>query len=166
MLPESRAFAWLGFAVRLCAAFVWIASAAAKLPQIPSFQILVQRYEILPQVLVGPFAYVLPFFELGLGLYLTIGLFIRGTALAGTLLFALFLAAQISAWARGISLDCGCFGTLLQTTVGPFTALRDFGLGIPTFLMLAFPARVLSLDHRLFGAKNMFGGALSDESNT
>src|SRR5271157_2922803 len=158
MMPRgSNGAAWLGFALRLAAAGVWLASGASKIPDIRTFQVLVQRYGILPNILAGPFAYILPFFELAIGLYLASGLFVRGTALVGTLLFAVFLAAQVSAWARGINLDCGCFGSLVQTTVGPLTILRDFSLGIPTFLMLAFPARTLSLDHRLFGARNMFG---------
>jgi uncharacterized membrane protein YphA (DoxX/SURF4 family) len=158
MTPRSsRVVAWFGFAVRLAAAAVWIISGALKIPQIQTFQVLVQRYGMLPDALSGPFAYILPFFELALGLYLAAGLFVRGTALAGTLLFAVFLTAQASAWMRGITLDCGCFGAALQTTVGPLSILRDFGLGIPTFLMLAWPARLLSLDQRLFGARNLFG---------
>ncbi len=128
-------------------------------PQIGSFQILVQRYGILPDALAGPFAFVLPFLEIGIGLYLAAGLLVRGAALVGTLLFAAFLIAQASAWARGIALDCGCFGSLLQTTVGPLTIIRDFCLGIPTFAMLALPARKLSLDRRLFDAPDAFGAS-------
>jgi uncharacterized membrane protein YphA (DoxX/SURF4 family) len=148
----------LGLAIRIAAAAVWIVAGAAKVPQIESFRELVGRYGILPPVLAAPFAYVLPFFEIGLGLYLAAGLFVRGSALVGTFLFAVFLAAQAQAWARGITLDCGCFGTAVQTTVGPLTLLRDLGLGIPTFLMLALPARRFSLDRRLFGAKDHFSG--------
>ncbi|MGO9308463.1 MAG: MauE/DoxX family redox-associated membrane protein [Spirochaetia bacterium] len=167
MPRESKAVTWLGFAVRLAAAAVWIASGSAKIPEMQAFQVLVQRYGILPDVLTGPFAYILPFFELAIGLYLAAGLFVRGTAFVGTLMFAVFLGAQASAWARGISLDCGCFGTtFMQTAVGPLTMLRDFLLAIPTIVMLVFPARTLSLDHRLFGARNMFGGARPRNSNT
>ena len=151
MLPARKGISWLGFAVRLGAAAIWILAGAAKIPSIQTFSILVQRYAILPTFLAVPFSYILPFFEIGLGLYLAAGLFVRGTALAGTLLFAVFLTAQISAWARGISLDCGCFGTALQTAVGPLTIIRDFCLGIPTFVMLAFPSRKLSVDSRWFG---------------
>jgi len=159
-LRGSKPVTWLGFSVRLVAAGVWIVAGAVKIPQIQTFQVLVQKYGILPDALAAPFAYILPFFELALGLYLAMGLFVWGTALLGTVFFAVFLVAQASAWMRGISLDCGCFGALIQTTVGPLTFLRDFGLGIPTFLMLAFPSRTFSLDHRLFGAKNLFGGPL------
>jgi len=142
---------WLGLAVRLIAAGIWIMAGAAKIPQIQAFQILVQRYGILPGFLTGPFAHVLPFLEIAIGLYLAAGLFVRGTALLGTALFATFLIAQLSAWIRGITLDCGCFGSIAETTVGPLTMLRDFSLGIPTFLMLAFPARFVSLDRRIGG---------------
>jgi uncharacterized membrane protein YphA (DoxX/SURF4 family) len=167
MMPqESRTAARIGFAIRLAAAAVWIIAGAVKIPQIQTFQVLVQRYGMLPDTLAGPFASILPFFELALGLYLAVGLFVRGTAFVGTVLFAVFLTAQASAWSRGISLDCGCFGTVLQATVGPLTMLRDFGLGIPTFLMLAFPARAVSLDRRLFGAKDLFGGSHAFRQNT
>jgi uncharacterized membrane protein YphA (DoxX/SURF4 family) len=155
---SHQGLSWIGFAVRLGAAAVWLTAGAAKIPQIQAFRVLVQRYGILPDVLAGPFSYVLPFVEIIIGLYFVAGLFVRGTAAAGTALLAVFLAAQVSAFARGISLDCGCFGAIAETTVGPLTMLRDFGLGIPTFLMLVFPARELSLDRRLFGARNLFGG--------
>jgi uncharacterized membrane protein YphA (DoxX/SURF4 family) len=155
---RAQALSWLGFAVRLGAAAVWLTAGAAKVPQIPAFHVLVQRYGILPDILAGPFSSILPFLEIAIGLYLAAGLFVRGTAIVGTALFAVFLAAQVSAWTRGISLDCGCFGSIAQTTVGPLSMLRDFSLGIPTFLMLPFPARKLSLDQRLFGARNLFGG--------
>ena len=154
---ESRRFLpGVGFVVRLIAAGVWIVSGAAKIPSIQGFAVLVQRYAILPSFLAVPFAYVLPFAEIGIGIYLAAGLFVRGTALVGTLLFAAFLTAQISAMARGISLDCGCFGAIAQTQVGPLTLLRDFCLGIPTFLMLARPARRLSVDKRWLGHSDRF----------
>ena len=151
--------------VRLGAAGVWIVSGAAKLPDIRGFQVLVQKYGILPDFLAGPFAYALPFVEIGLGLYLGLGLFVRGTALAGSILFAAFLSSQAYAFARGIPLDCGCFGTLVRTAVGPGTMARDFGLGIPTFLMLALPARWLSLDARLFGAADLLTASLGRRNN-
>jgi hypothetical protein len=158
MRPGNRPLSWVGFAFRLGAAAVWLVAGAAKIPQIQTFQVLVQRYAILPDALAAPFAYVLPFLELAIGLYLAAGLFVRGTALVGTMLFAAFLTAQVSAMVRGISLDCGCFGTAFPSAVSPLTLLRDFGLGVPTFLMLVFPARALSLDRRLFGTEDPFGG--------
>ena len=160
MRRTRSALPLLGLAIRLAAAAVWIIAGAAKIPELDSFRDLVGRYGVLPPVLAAPFAYALPFLEVGLGLYLAVGLFVRGSALAGSLLFFVFLAAQGQAWARGLVLDCGCFGAGVQSTVGPLTMLRDVGLGIPTFLMLVLPARALSLDKRLFGAEDRFGGGV------
>jgi uncharacterized membrane protein YphA (DoxX/SURF4 family) len=156
MSRDRNPAAWVGLGVRVVSAAVWIAAGAAKMPDIRGFRLLVDRYGILPGALAGPFAYALPFAEVGIGLYLVVGLFVRGTALAGTFLLLAFLAAQASAMVRGLSLDCGCFGSLVESTVGPLTLLRDLGLGIPTFLMLAWPARTLSLDRRLFDAPDLF----------
>jgi uncharacterized membrane protein YphA (DoxX/SURF4 family) len=152
----GEAASWAGLVLRAAASAVWIVAGAAKIPQLQEFPALVQRYGILPAPFAVPFAFALPFLEIGLGLYLIIGLFVRGTALAGTILFAAFLAAQIRAMALGISLDCGCFGAIAATRVGPLTLLRDFSLGIPTFLMLALPSRRMSLDRRLFNAPDVF----------
>jgi uncharacterized membrane protein YphA (DoxX/SURF4 family) len=160
-MPQvPRGLPWLGLAIRMGAAAVWIVAGVAKLPEMESFRTLVERYGILPHVLAAPFAFVLPFVEIALGLYLAAGLFVRGAAGAGTVLFAVFLAAQATAWARGLNLDCGCFGAAVQSKVGPLTMLRDVALGIPTFLMLALPARLFSLDKRLFGAPDAFDGGL------
>jgi len=156
MPPAPKWVSWIGVALRWASAAIWILAGAAKIPGIQSFAVLVERYAILPTRLALPFASILPFFEIGIGLYMACGLFVRGTSLVGTLLFAVFLTAQISAWARGISLDCGCFGTAIQTAVGPLTIVRDFCLGIPTFLMLAFPSRKLSIDSRFFGQSDRF----------
>jgi uncharacterized membrane protein YphA (DoxX/SURF4 family) len=161
MSRGRSALSWLGLILRLAAAGVWVAAGVTKLPDIQAFQLLVDRYGILPRVLAGPFAYALPFVELGIGVYLLAGLFVRGASLAGTILLCAFLTAQVTALARGITLDCGCFGTVVESSVGPLTILRDFCLGIPTFLMLAFPARAFSLDSRLFGAHDSFAHSAS-----
>jgi uncharacterized membrane protein YphA (DoxX/SURF4 family) len=158
MSRAPRGLPWLGLAIRVCAASVWIIAGVAKLPDMEGFRTLIERYGILPHVLAAPFAFALPFVEIALGLYLAAGLFVRGTAAAGTALFAVFLAAQAAAWARGLNLDCGCFGAAVQAKAGPLTMLRDVALGIPTFLMLALPARLFSLDKRLFGARDAFDG--------
>jgi uncharacterized membrane protein YphA (DoxX/SURF4 family) len=147
---------WLGLALRVASAAVWVLAGASKLPDLAGFADQVQRYQLLPRFLVAPAAFILPFFEIFLGLYLAAGLFVRASGLAGTILFAIFLGAQIQALIRGLKLDCGCFGALSKSTVGPWTLIRDMALGIPTFLMLAFPARKFSLDSRLFGARDRF----------
>ena len=124
--------------------------------ELDHFHAQVEQYELLPAALGAPFAYALPFVEILVGLYLLVGLLTRAAALTGCALMVLFLVAQAQAWARGLTLDCGCFGSLANEHVGAVTILRDTALGIPTFLMAVWPARLLSLDQRLLGLPNQF----------
>lgn len=153
---RRSALPWAGFAIRLAAAGVWLVAGASKLPELETFKTQVERYDLLPHALVAPLAYALPFVEVAIGVYLAAGLFVRGAAAAGTVLMAVFVIALSQAWARGLVIDCGCFGALARERVGLGTILRDVALGIPTFLMLAWPARRLSVDRRYLGQPDRF----------
>ena len=148
------ALPWIGLAIRLAAAAVWLVSGVAKIADLQHFEAQVQAYKLLPHALEAPFAYALPFVEAGLGLYLAVGLLVRGAAAFSVVLMILFIAAMAQAWARGLSLDCGCFGTLAKERVGLGTILRDAALGIPGLIMLIRPSRFLSLDRRLLGRRD------------
>jgi uncharacterized membrane protein YphA (DoxX/SURF4 family) len=149
-----------GVAIRLAAATVWLVAGAAKLVDLEHFHAQVDQYQLLPHILEAPFAYALPFVELLVGLYLAVGLFTRAAAAVGCVLMVLFLIAQIQAWARGLSLDCGCFGALAHERVGATSILRDLALGLPSLVMFWRPARALSLDAQLFALPDTFSPAV------
>jgi hypothetical protein len=62
----------------------------------------------------------------------------------------------MQAWARGLSLDCGCFGAVAREPVGLGSILRDAALGIPGLLLALWPARRSSLDHGWLGLPDRF----------
>ncbi|MFJ2861771.1 MauE/DoxX family redox-associated membrane protein [Kitasatospora sp. NPDC087314] len=101
---------WLGTAVRLGLAVVWGWAGLAKIADPAEAAQAVRAYEILPEGLVKPIGYALPFLELALALLLVIGLGVRLVAGVSALLLLTFIAGIASAWARGITIDCGCFG--------------------------------------------------------
>lgn len=70
----------------------------------------VRAYRILPEALVAPVGYGIPALELALAGLLLTGLRIRLTSVLSALLLTAFLAGIVQAWARGLSIDCGCFG--------------------------------------------------------
>jgi uncharacterized membrane protein YphA (DoxX/SURF4 family) len=92
----------------------------------------VAAYELLPKALEQPVGWGLPFFEVAVGILLIVGFGTRITALAGGVLMVLFIAAVSSAWARGLAIDCGCFGGGGQVAPGETKylqeILRDAGL--------------------------------------
>ncbi len=142
---------WAGVGIRFVAAAIWLVAGAAKLAGLEQFRSQVAAYDVLPNTLVAPVAYALPFVEVGVGIYLALGLFVRAAAAVATVLTVVFVAAQAQAWARGLTLDCGCFGSLVHERVGLGSVLRDAAIGIPALVVLVWPARRLSLDRRLLG---------------
>ena len=115
----------------------------------------VRAFQILPYDFAGYVGYALPVVEILVGLLLIAGLFTRASAVAGGLLMLAFVIGIISAWARGLSIDCGCFGgggavEASQTKYLP-DLLRDLGLVACAAWLLVRPRSAYSLDHRLFG---------------
>jgi uncharacterized membrane protein YphA (DoxX/SURF4 family) len=153
---KARLLPWLGLAIRLVAAGIWLAAGIAKVTELDHFRTQVAAYDILPHALIAPFAYALPFVEIGLGLYLAVGLLIRPAAILASVLMVVFIVAEAQAWYRGLVLDCGCFGSISLQRVGLGTILRDVGLGLPSLAMAIWPARKLSLDSYWLGRPDRF----------
>ena len=70
----------------------------------------VRAYQLLPEPVVTVVGYGLPVAEIIIGLLLVIGFFTRIAAVAAGLLMLAFVIGIASAWARGLRIDCGCFG--------------------------------------------------------
>ena len=107
---SARVVPWVSTAARLLLAGVFLTAGGLKVVDPQSSVSAVQAYELLPAgaaVLVG---WALPFVEIVLGLLLAVGVFTRVLAVASAVLLALFIAGVLSAAARGLSIDCGCFG--------------------------------------------------------
>jgi uncharacterized membrane protein YphA (DoxX/SURF4 family) len=114
----------------------------------------VQAYQLLPFDLATYVGYGLPILEIVIGLLLVAGLFTRaGAAVAGVLLVA-FIVGIASAWARGLSIDCGCFGE--GGTIDPSATryleeiIRDVGLVLCATWLVIRPRTAYSLDRTLF----------------
>jgi uncharacterized membrane protein YphA (DoxX/SURF4 family) len=101
---------WVSLAVRLGVAGVLLAAAIPKLADQRQSKIAVGAYQVLPLGLVGPVGILLPIAELVLALLLVAGLLTRYAAIGFAILLVVFLAGIAQAWARGLSISCGCFG--------------------------------------------------------
>lgn len=144
---------WLAVGLRLVLAAVFAAAGASKLPDPAESVRAVRAYRLLPEAAVHAVAYGLPVLEVALAVLLFLGLVIRLAAVLSAVLLAVFLAGIASVAARGLSIDCGCFGGGGAVAAGDtrYTAelLRDTGLLALALALARWPASPLSLDRWL-----------------
>lgn len=115
---------------RLVVGAVFLVAGVSKALDMPAFAAEISAYQITPEPLVQPLAIALPLLELLIGVYLLIGLMQRWSAMVAAMFLIGFIGAMALALARGLTLDCGCFGNalgvgILRETVGPSSILRD-----------------------------------------
>jgi len=134
---------WFGLIARLTLGGVLLAAGWLKVFTPAKSQMAVRAYEVLPISVANFFGIALPWFEVGLGVLLILGIAVRLSAAFGGALMVLFIAAISQAWARGLSIDCGCFGG--GGTVAPGQTkylseiLRDTGLALLALYLIRYP---------------------------
>lgn len=146
---------WVGLLARVVAGGVWIAAGAVKLPDPAQSVDAVRAYQLLPGSLVQPVGQLLPVIEIVVGATLVLGLLTRGSAIVSALLFTAFIVGIASVWARGISIDCGCFGgggyDPDAAAKYPWEIARDAALLLASLFVAWLPSTRLALDALLFG---------------
>jgi uncharacterized membrane protein YphA (DoxX/SURF4 family) len=113
-------------------------SAASVKTSLAMFAMGVDSYQMLPPWAVSPVAHFVPIFELVLGLWLLSGIALRLSSVISTLAICAFITAMFSAYERGLTISCGCFGPGEQ--IGPFTLVRDALLFLPLALAVTIGA--------------------------
>jgi uncharacterized membrane protein YphA (DoxX/SURF4 family) len=140
----------LGTAARLGLAAVFLVSGALKVVDPAQTRVAVLAYDVLTPGLVGPVAIGLPLVELVLGTLFVAGAFTRWTALASAALLVVLMTGVAQAWARGLSIDCGCFGGGGPVAEGatryPQELARDIGLLLLALWLVVRPQTALSVD--------------------
>jgi len=101
---------WLTLLSRLILGVVLLVAGGLKIGNLPKSAMAVRSYEMLPIPLANFLGYTLPWIEIGLGLLLIVGVTVKISGALGALTMLAFIIAIAQAWARGLSIDCGCFG--------------------------------------------------------
>jgi uncharacterized membrane protein YphA (DoxX/SURF4 family) len=104
--------AFIVFIARLIVGGIFLVSGLAKISDPGRFILTLREFRLFPEVIVPFIAIWLPWLELLLGLCVFVGIMHRTSALMLACINALFTAAILSVVARGIVVDCGCFGML------------------------------------------------------
>ncbi|MUL40786.1 DoxX family protein [Streptomonospora sp. PA3] len=144
---------WITLLARLGLAAVLAYAAVSKLPPALSVQ-SVEAYQLFSPELSRLIGFTLPLLEFALALLLFMGLATRYVGAASGLLMVVFIAGIVSAWARGLNIDCGCFGTGGPVAEGEtrygLDIARDLGFLALAAIVTIWPRSPLALD-RLFG---------------
>jgi uncharacterized membrane protein YphA (DoxX/SURF4 family) len=148
----KKAQPWIGLLARLILGGVLLVAGYLKAFSPDKSMMAVRAYEVLPIWLANALGIILPWLEIGAGILLIIGVAIRYAAMFGSGLMLLFIIAIAQAWARGLSIDCGCFGG--GGTVDPSQTrywqeiLRDTGLGVCGLYLLRYPLTKFALEKK------------------
>ncbi|HLU60220.1 MAG TPA: MauE/DoxX family redox-associated membrane protein [Pseudonocardia sp.] len=148
----------IGALARFGLAAVFLVSGLLKAVDPDQTYVAVRAYDVLPDAGVEVVAALLPWVEIALGLLLLAGVGTRLVAVLSAALLLVFVAGVTQAWARGLSIDCGCFGGGGAVDPGETTygqeLLRDAGFLLMAGWLIARPRTVLALDDRL-GTRRM-----------
>jgi uncharacterized membrane protein YphA (DoxX/SURF4 family) len=115
----------------------------------------VAAYKLLPTNVAHLVGYALPWLEVALAVLLIVGLMVRPAAVLSGLTMIVFIGAIASVWARGMLIDCGCFGG--GGEIDPSLAaqvhrtyfieiMRDLGLALTALYLYFFPYGKLSIE--------------------
>jgi uncharacterized membrane protein YphA (DoxX/SURF4 family) len=141
---------WLTLLFRLVLGGVLLVAGGLKVGNPQKSAMSVRAYELLPIDIANFFGYVLPWFEIGVGALLILGVAVKISALLGGATMLIFILAISQAWARGLSIDCGCFGG--GGAIDPSQTkyleeiLRDIGLMLMAIYLYRFPSGRFALD--------------------
>jgi uncharacterized membrane protein YphA (DoxX/SURF4 family) len=115
----------------------------------------VAAYKLMPTELAHLIGYALPWLEVAIALLLIFGFMVRPAAVLSGVIMVVFIGAIASVWARGMLIDCGCFGG--GGEIDPSLAsqvrrtyfieiMRDLGLALSALYLYFFPYGKLSFE--------------------
>lgn len=102
---------WSETLLRWLVGGIFVVAGALKVPDPGAFLQAIDGYRLLPFWPAAVFAVCLPWLEIACGAALVFKRFYSGALVLLAGLTGVFIAALLSAWVRGLDIECGCFGT-------------------------------------------------------
>jgi uncharacterized membrane protein YphA (DoxX/SURF4 family) len=145
---------WVGLLARLIVGAVELLAGLSKFSDPAGNVRAVRAYRILPESVVPTVGHALPTIEIVIGSLLILGLFTRAMGIVSSLFFLAFIIGISSAWARGLEINCGCFGNG-GVPADPqrqyaIDIARDIGLLLCSVWLVIWPRTKFALDNLLF----------------
>ncbi len=122
-LPEKRA-SWFPLLLRLILGGIFLLAAWNKLRAPQIYAEAIGGFKLLHESVLLPAAVLFIWLEMMSGVSVLVGLWTRAGALLMSALLLIFFLAIAAAIARGLDIQCGCFGALASGGVGWPALLR------------------------------------------
>lgn len=118
---------YLNWTLRLILAGTFAYASIIKIVFPNEFFNSVRNYQLIPDYLSYATAYFLPAFEIVVAILILIKRFFTISTLSIIFMLIIFILAILSAWSRGLDINCGCFGAGTPEGYG-MIIFRDFTL--------------------------------------
>ena len=145
MLKKILNNKYLLLSIRIFLGFIFVFAAITKVIDPIGFSQSIYNYRLMPDFTINFLSIAFPWIELVAGILLIFGIAVKeNSAILSALLFV-FIVAIIISIARGLNIDCGCFGTVEGSKVGLIKILENVGLSIIGLILMKFDSKFLSL---------------------
>jgi uncharacterized membrane protein YphA (DoxX/SURF4 family) len=123
--------------LRLLVGGAFVFAGVLKIADPAKFALDVSNYRLVPHEMINLVAILIPWIEITAGSFVLAGIWLRAAALVITSLTVMFFAVIVSALARGLNIECGCFGTMGGKHIG----LVNLAIDSTLFFLAALLAR-------------------------
>ncbi len=132
-------------ASRFILGFVFVYAGAEKISDPSGFADSINNYKIFPLFTINTCAILIPWIEVVSGLMLIFGIALKENALIINIFLIGFVVLITTSLLRGLNIDCGCFGTEGEETIGIQKIVEDVLLLILGIQIFLFPTEELTL---------------------
>lgn len=127
---------------------VFIYAGIEKIADPVFFSDSISNYKILPEAAVNFFAITLPWIEVVAGIFLIFGVAVKENAFIINAMLIVFVVAIVISLARGLNIDCGCFGREGGSELGFLKVVENMLLLSLGMLLIFFDSKMLALNSK------------------
>jgi uncharacterized membrane protein YphA (DoxX/SURF4 family) len=147
--------AQINLLIRLVVGIVFIITGSSKIIDPALFSREITNYDMLPNFSINLLSIILPWVELIVGILFVFGVRVKANLILLVGMLFMFNFAVAVAWARGLDINCGCYSSVAQQTVGIGKLSENFAMIVALAFMFFSPDDKLAIENYLLESKDV-----------
>jgi uncharacterized membrane protein YphA (DoxX/SURF4 family) len=143
-IPKNE---YINLVIRIIVGFIFILTGISKIVDPALFAREISNYDMMYLPLINLMAITLPWVELVVGILFILGVRVKANIILLAAMLLMFNFAVAVAWARGLDINCGCYSSVAEQTVGFAKLAENFAMFAALAFMYFFPNNKLSLEY-------------------